>query len=50
MENENTGHARPPILSPGVFQVVAQGAEAHPCCLITMSAFRPEADVELKCV
>ena len=29
MNDEKTRHARPPILSPGVFQVVAQGAEAH---------------------
>jgi len=28
--NEKTIHARRPILSPGVFQAVAQGAEANP--------------------
>ncbi len=27
--NEKTAHARPPILSPGVFEVVAQAAEVR---------------------
>ena len=34
--NEKTLHARPPILSAGVFQIVAQGAEANPQALMVV--------------
>lgn len=30
MNDEKTRHARPPILPPEIYQVVAQGAEANP--------------------
>ena len=36
MNDERILRARPPILSPGVFQAVAQGAEANPDALMVV--------------
>jgi len=36
MNDEKKLHTRPPILGPGVFQTVAQGAEANPDALLVV--------------
>ena len=43
-------HARPPILPAEIYQTIAVQAKLQRYEWIPMSAFRPEADIELKCV